>query len=174
VAIDSGNPDFLMERGWGFLNLGILEFKSGSGKDHGQHNFEQAISWMEKAADRKPDDAAIFKEIGNAHAWLADGYFLEDDWQSYLTARQKELETKERWLSIDSKSTAAQYAVAKAKFAVAIGRRKLGQEEKARRLLDEANNILSRLVAIDPANRDWAEMARKIEYHKTGNREIEL
>ena len=174
VAIDSDNPGFLMERGWSFLNLGILEFKSRSGKDHGRRNFERAISWMEKAADRKPDDAAIFKEIGNAHAWLADGYFLEEDWQSYLTARQQELERKERWLSIDSQSTAAQYAVAKAQFAVAIGRRKLGQEAKARRLLDEANNILSRLVAIDPANRDWAEMARKIEYHKTGNRGIEL
>ena len=174
VAIDSDNPGFLMERGWSFLNLGILEFKSRSGNDHGRRNFERAISWMEKAAGKKPDDPAIFKEIGNGYAWLADGYFVEDDWQSYLIARQKELEKKERWLSIDSQSTAAQYAVAKAKFAVAIGRRKLGHEEGAGKLLDEANNILSRLVAIDPANRDWAEMARKIEYHKTGNREIEL
>ncbi|WP_417620980.1 toll/interleukin-1 receptor domain-containing protein [Parasphingorhabdus sp.] len=174
IAIDSDNPDFLMERGWSYLNLGILEFQSRSGNNHGRRNFEQAIAWMARAADKKPNDSEILKEIGNAYAWLADGYFLKDDLNRYLTARQKELETKEHWLAVDSKSTAAQYAVAKAKFAIAIGRRKLGNEGEARQLLNDANNILSKLVAVDPANKDWAEMARKIEYHQTRNREIEL
>ncbi len=177
VAMEPDNPDFLMERGWGHLNLGILEFKSRPDDDqgsHGRRNFEQAVAWMEKAADKRPDDPAIRKEIGNSYAWLADGYFLKDDMSRYLNARQKELEAKQYWLNIDGKSTAAQYAVGKAKFAIAIGQRKLGHEKAARQLLDEANRILSRLVAMDPANRDWADMARKIEYHQTRKREIEL
>ena len=114
------------------------------------------------------------KEIGNAYAWLADGYFLTDDVNRYLTARQKELEAKQYWLRVDAKSTAAQYAVGKAKFAIAIGQRRLGRERTAQQLLKEANMILSRLVAIDPANKDWADMDRKIEYHQRRNREIEL
>ena len=177
VAMEPDNPDFLMERAWGHLNLGILEFKSRPDDDqgsHGRRNFEQAVAWMEKAADKRPDDPAIRKEIGNSYAWLADGYFLKDDMNRYLNARQKELEAKQYWLNIDGKSTAAQYAVGKAKFAIAIGQRKLGREKAARQLLDEANRILSRLVAMDPANRDWADMARKIEYHQTRKREIEL
>ena len=177
VAIDPDNPDFLMERGWSHLNLGILEFKrpsdNGQGSQ-GRRNFEQAIAWMEKAADERPDDPAILKEIGNAYAWLADGYFLTDDVNRYLTARQKELEAKQYWLRVDAKSTAAQYAVGKAKFAIAIGQRRLGRERTAQQLLKEANMILSRLVAIDPANKDWADMDRKIEYHQRRNREIEL
>tara|TARA_R100001244_G_scaffold6593_19_gene8091 strand:+ start:15453 stop:17078 length:1626 start_codon:yes stop_codon:yes gene_type:complete len=177
VAMEPDNPDFLMERGWGHLNLGILEFKSRPDDDqgsHGRRNFEQAVAWMEKAADKRPDDPAIRKEIGNTYAWLADGYFLKDDMNRYLNARQKELEAKQYWLNIDGKSTAAQYAVGKAKFAIAIGQRKLGHEKAARQLLDEANRILSRLVVMDPANQDWADMARKVEYHQTRKREIEL
>ena len=174
IAIRPDNPDYFMERGWGFLNLGILEFKSRSNDGLGRHNFEQAIAWMGKAAEKRPQDSAILKEIGNAYAWLADSYFLDGDWNRYLAARQRELEAKERWLAVDSKSTAAQYAVGKAKFAIAVGRRKLGHEDDAKKLFNDANIIIAKLVALDPTNREWAEMARKIQYQISGNREIKL
>lgn len=172
VAIDPDNADFLMERGWGFLNLGIVQFKSRTDDNLGRRNFRQAIKWMTKAAERRPDDASILKEIGNAHAWIADGYFAQDDLHRYLAARQRELASKEYWLAADSRSTAAQYAVGKAKFAIAIGRRRLGEEEDAKALLKDADGILAKLVALDPANSEWSEMARKIAYHQSTNREI--
>ena len=118
---------------------------------------------MERARVARPDDMAIRKEIGNAHAWLADSYYLAGDKSSYLQARRNELSAKKFWLKSDPENNAAKYAVAKAKYAIAAVDDSPASKVSRETLLFDAQETMDKLRKLDASNRDWNAMGKKIE-----------
>lgn len=177
LAAAPSNPDYMMEKGWGALNIGIIQMKSRQKPDYGQANFAQAITWMERVRKIQPTDGAVVSELGNAWAWLADSRYLQKDYAGSLAARRKELDAKSQIFAADTKNEAARFDVAKAKYAVAANLRKLDRQQQALPLLAEAERDLVTLVNKDPANQQWKtilqmvqELQREGDRHATGNR----
>lgn len=172
VIIDPRNADYIMEMGWGRLNIGIIEIKQRKRNSYGKMNFELAIEWMNKAKKIRPNDIIITKEIGNAYAWLADSHFLLLDKISYLNARQMELAAKEKWLRSDVNNNAAKFAVAKAKFSIAIAHLKGPKKQHGQIMLQQAKLMLETLVEIEPNNKTWFAMSERIKRISSKQKEI--
>ncbi len=167
LAIDPQNPDYLMESGWGYLNLGILKVKTRQKPDFGRAEFEKAIDRIEHALKLRPDNIAIIKEVGNANAWLADSFLLARDFDSSLAARELELASKEEWLARAPANNAAKFAVAKARYAVGYNFILLRKEKQAEELIHQSHLALIELIALEPENRVWRSFNQKIIELKT-------
>jgi tetratricopeptide (TPR) repeat protein len=162
IAIDPASPDYMMEAGFGESNIGKVRLLSRAGPDFGRTQFLKAIAWFEKAARARPRDSAIQDELGNGYANLADSFYLEGDFQRSLAARQRELAFKAAIEASDPANNAARFQRAKAQFAVAANLRKLGRDGEARPLLAVAGRDLGELLALEPRNREWSEVAKRI------------
>lgn len=162
IAIDPTSPDYYMEAGWGEINIGKVRLMSRAGPDFGQPQIRKAIGWFEKAARARPGDAAIEDELGNGYAYLADSYYLTGDFERSLAARQRELALKTSIEVRDPANNAARFQRAKAQYAVADNLKKLRRHGEARALLVVAGRDLGELSALEPRNREWSEVVKRI------------
>jgi hypothetical protein len=163
VAFGPTNPDYMMEMGWGFLNIGIVQLESKQQPDFGENAFAHANKWIKNAAIARPDDPNILNEMGNAAAWLADSRYLKRDFVGSLAARRTELSIKEIISIKKPNDVEASFQLAKAQYAVAANLLKLGQAKEATPLLTESSANLDQLVTLEPANREWREVKSKIK-----------
>jgi tetratricopeptide (TPR) repeat protein len=170
IAIDPQNPNYMMEMGWGALNLGIVQLKSRRGPDYGRRNFEVAINWFQLAQQRQPDDATIREETGNGYAWLADSWYVTEHFKQSLEARLMELEVKSRILASEPQNNAARFAVAKAQFAVAENMIKIGKMAAGTSLLSVAKREMEALLIIESKNQEWQLIKAKIDSRLQGVR----
>lgn len=154
-AIDPENPDYMMEMGWGFLNVGIVELQTRKKPDFGEKSFLSAIEWMTKVSSARNQDLASAGELGNAYAWLADSYYLRNDYNRSLEARRRELAAARRIAAANSESNSARFELAKAQYAVAANLLKLNQKPEAEILLQSSYRQLLELVQLEPSNREW-------------------
>jgi len=163
IAIDPANPDYMMEAGWGEMNIGKVRLMSRTAPEFGQPQFRRAIAWFEQALRARPANPMIEDELANGYAYLADSYYLNHDFAQSLAARQRELAMKTAIEARDPANNAARFQRAKAQYAVAANLRKLGRENEAQALLEIARRDLGSLLAIEPRNREWSEIARRIQ-----------
>lgn len=161
-ALSPENPDYMMEMGWGALNIGIIQLKSRAAPDYGQAQFEIAVRWIKKARNAQPKNTAVISELGGAYAWLADSYFLQENFVQSLAAREAELASKRQVLALDTASAASRFDVAKAQYAVALNLARLGQEIRAAKLLSEAGREMKLLLSIEPQNQEWQIISDRI------------
>lgn len=162
IAIDPANPDYMMEAGWGEINIGKVRLAARARPDFGQPQLRKAIGWFEKAARARPRDTAIQDEVGNGYAYLADSYYLEGNFARSLAARQRELALKTAIEARDPASNAARFQRAKAQYAVAANLAKLGRQGEASVLLAVAGRDLDALLALEPRNREWSDVAERV------------
>lgn len=162
IAIDPTNSDYMMEAGWGEINLGKVRLMSRAGPDFGQPQIRKAIGWFEKAARARPRDSAIEDELGNGYAYLADSYYLSGDFERSLATRRRELALKIAIEARDPANNAARFQRAKAQYAVAVNLGKLGRNAEAQALLAAAARDLGELLALEPRNREWSEVAKRV------------
>ncbi len=158
VAIDPANPKYLLEAGYGQMNLGELQSESKTGPDFGRKRIIAALGWFEKAAARKPGDPDIAGEIANARAWLADSYYQSGDLAQSLAQRRQELAMREKIVAIDPTNNAARFRLAKAQFGVGQNLMETGRKDEARPLLTAARATMVNLVAIEPDNTKWVSI----------------
>ena len=163
IAIDPQNIDYMMEMGWGHLNIGIVQLQSRQEPDFGEQSFVSSIEWMKKAATKRPEDSAITNEIGNAYAWLADSHYLRKDFARSLDARRRELVAKIKVAATDPSNNAAQFELAKARYAVAANLIKLNRNPEALPLLAAAQVQIWKLIKLEPRNREWQAVKSEIE-----------
>lgn len=168
IAVQPRNPDYMMEMGWGHLNIGIVELQSRQKPDFGEHSFNSAIEWIGKASEARRGDASIMNEIGNAYAWLADSHYLRNDFAKSLAARRQELATKQLVSNRDINDAAAKFELAKAQYATAVNLIKLNRVKEAVSLLKSAESQMTRLVALEPNNREWNAVNQQIGRLKEG------
>ncbi len=163
IEIAPDNPDYMMEMGWGHLNIGIVELKSRANTGYGQDNFENASQWMQKARLTRPNDLSIIGELGGANAWLADSYFLQKNYAKSLEARKSELSVKLQILAKDPSNNAARFDVAKAQYAVARNLQMLKKPAAAERYAQQSYLDMTKLLKIEQNNAEWNQVFRKLE-----------
>jgi MTH538 TIR-like domain (DUF1863) len=163
IAAQPENPDYMLEMGWGQLNIGIIRLQSRQKPDFGESAFLSATMWMQKAAKVRPDDAVILNEIGNAYAWLADARLLGKDLVGSLAARRLELSSKARIAERNPADASSAFELAKAQYAVAANLLKLDRSTEAKPLLSAASEQMARLIKVEPENREWRIVNINIE-----------
>lgn len=163
IAVDPENSDYMMEMGWGHLNIGIVQLLSRQKPDYGEKFFLMASEWMQKAASARPSNLAIQKEVGNTYAWLADARYLLGDYAKSLNARQQELAAMRQIAKNSPDSADAKFDVAKAEYAVAVNLTKLNRSGEAKPLLLVAQKQMRQLVALEPSNREWGVVSTEID-----------
>lgn len=163
VTIDPANPKYMMEAGYGQMNLGTIRSLRKIGPDYGRRHVLAALSWFGKAAVKRPGDADIEGQIANAHAWLADSYYIAGDYLRSLEERRYELTGRERIAALDTSDRRARFRVAKAQFSLAKSLIRLDRRGEARPLLVAAHRTMAILVAIEPSDREWRSIVQRIE-----------
>lgn len=169
IARDPQNPAYMMEVGWGFLNVGLIHLQGR--KDHKQARvaFNAALPWFEDAASHGFNRATTKYEIANLLAWLADTYFAEaleaKGGQSktlYRTAadiRARQIELLEELVRADPKNetTKLSFATAQNAYAVTLGR--AGETDQAIRVQRDSEQSLEASCRHDRTNKNWCSLA---------------
>jgi tetratricopeptide (TPR) repeat protein len=163
VAVAPENPKYLMEAGYGQMNLGQLQSLRKAGPDFGRSRIVAALDWFGKAAAKRPDDPEIIGEIANARAWLADSHYLAGDYARSLEERRRELASREKIAALDPASNAARFRVAKAQLGVGWNLVMLRRPAEARPQLTAAHWAMTRLMTIEPDNQQWRTVLLRIE-----------
>jgi tetratricopeptide (TPR) repeat protein len=90
VSMAPGNPDYLMEAGYGASNIGRTRLSGLEDPVAAHQAFSQALGWFERAERARPGDLTALRKQANAHAWLADTFYARRQLGESLTARQRQ------------------------------------------------------------------------------------
>jgi len=144
-----------LQRGYGELNIGILEFENEQFLRAGKI-FDQAIDWFEEAHKRAPNDRPTQGELANAYAWRFDTYYKLDEFEEALAARLKSLRIIRSMIAEEPDDAEAQFSEIIAMRAIALTRCGLGDADGAKLGLAEIEPRMQRLTDLDPDNGEWA------------------
>jgi len=162
VEVDPKSSRAALQRGYGELNIGILEFEKEQYLRAGKI-FDQAIEWFEEAHKRTPDDRPTQGELANAYAWRFDTHYKLDEFEEALAARTKSLRITRSMIAEEPDDTEAQFSEIIAMRAIAMTRCRLGDAENAQSDLAEIVPKMRRLTSIDPGNGEWAAFRDVLE-----------
>ena len=144
------------------MNLGSLRLQSRQHPDFGQADYAQALVWMKRAATAEPGNATIRREISNAHAWIADSYFLQHDFKNSLENRKRQLKYDLDTLAEQPRDNSIRFDTAKARYSIAVNLRRLGQPDEALSYLRSAKRDMDGLLAVENQNQEWRQMNDRI------------
>jgi len=155
IAIDPGNPDFMMERGWGQLNLGIVALNGRKAYAEASAEFREAIGWFARAEQIRKDDPAILTELAKSNAWLADSLMRAKRIEESLAARREQLRISEQLLAADPDNATRIFDLANAERAVGRTTAVAGKPMQGDAIERLAYARAVWLVARDPSNGEW-------------------
>lgn len=155
VAREPRNPDYLTEAAWSAINIGNLQLNGLRDPAAAQRSYEKAILGFTEAARLRPEDEDTHRALANAYAWLADSFFMREDWQRSLAARQRQHDIMERLHRLDPGHADRAYKLALAQRALAASLDKVGETRKAGEMLGKAHATAQRLSQADPRNAEW-------------------
>lgn len=155
VDLDPGNPDYMMEMGWGSLNLGLVELRGANRPSSAQRMFEQSIIWFSKAAAARRNDPSILAELANAYSCLAETFYARELWVEAKASYLDQYRVTRQIRSLEPDNLDVEYRMAIAERAVARLSRRLGDEATARSYLTRSVERSNALVARDPLNAEW-------------------
>jgi tetratricopeptide (TPR) repeat protein len=161
LAIDPYNADFMMESGWGALNIGIAKKDGFEQIAEAKEQFELAIEKFTVALKMRPDNIKTLQEIANAEGWLADCYYAKKLYKKSLDIRMIELSLKQRIVSKQPVNLGAQFQLAKAESAVGRNLMFLNKYPEARIFLKRSFIHLKDIAKNDPKNEFWDYQIRK-------------
>ncbi|HET9638557.1 MAG TPA: TIR domain-containing protein [Allosphingosinicella sp.] len=163
IAIQPGNPDYMLEMGWGAMNRGVVKLHGESDPAAAQALFGEAILWFGRVTSRRQGDAAALRELANAYASLAESYYVRKLFRPALAAYRRQLEITRRINRIDPENREDVFRLAIAERAVAKLSSLVGEENGATDLLRQSYRRTACLSARDPANVEWRQFKAKIE-----------
>jgi len=157
-------PDSLrsdMERGFGALNLGIVNFRTAKDQKRVMEQFETAIAWFTRALERAPDDEFVQEELANAYAWLSNVHYNASEYEQALAAQQANAGFRRALAAARPQDRERQYDLLVARRALALTHIRLGRRLDAAADLRALAREAEALSASDPENRSWSEFADK-------------
>lgn len=163
IEIDAQNPDYMMEMGWGALNLGLVELRGSARPDSAQKLFERAILWFTRASQARKNDPSILRELANAYSYLGESYYARQLWREARSTYVRQYGVIRRLSAAHPKDADLQYRMAIAERAVARLSEKLGDKDEARRLLQVALQRSQALASFDERNAEWLLLKIKVE-----------
>jgi len=163
IAIAPDNPDYMMETGWGALNLGIVQLQGRRDPLAAEASFRAASDWFDRVARIRPGDQGVRGEQAKAYAWLADAFLARDQFPQSLAARRRELALRARLHRAAPGDMARLFDLAKAERSVGRVSSILGDRRAAAPLLVRAYQRAGRLALHDPSNQSWLLLKAKLE-----------
>jgi tetratricopeptide (TPR) repeat protein len=155
VSIDPGNPDYLMEAGYGASNIGRIRLQGLADPVGAHRSFSRALQWFERAERARPGDQTARRKQANAHAWLADTFYVRGQSGESRKARLQQHAISESL----SRSNPADMELL---FDLVRAQRGVGVHPGGTDYLLSAIENARRLAAHDPSNQDWLIMKATI------------
>jgi tetratricopeptide (TPR) repeat protein len=154
-ATNPANQDYMAQIAWAAVDLGNVQLNGSGDAEAAQRSYEKAVTWFSRAAQARPRDARAQLAHANAYGWLADSFFMRSLWRQSLQARLKQYRIVEDLHRTDPSSVESKYRLALAGRGAARSYAKLGESERARRLMHEAYRRSDELIKHDPGNAEW-------------------
>jgi tetratricopeptide (TPR) repeat protein len=158
-AMDSDNPDWILEVSYSHNNLAAVQLDSGMGINESiLEHVAEAIRLMEIVVALKPDDKDVASAYATTLAWAADAQFQACNLEDAIDFRRKTKTLSEFAMHADPANNDLKKQYAYALTGVARLQSIMGQTGLARQNLELAINILKQLVALDPSNFHYREL----------------
>lgn len=155
IRLEPDNPDYMLAVGGAAINLGNVQFQGARDYAAAQRSYEQAAQWFARAAGARPAETHIRWDLANAHAHLADSFFMREMWRESLEARLRQYRIVERLHRAEPANFETGFRFALAQRAVSRSYAKVGDRDNARLRMFSAHDWAQRLAARDPRNADW-------------------
>lgn len=163
IALEPGNPDYMMEMGYAASNLGTVQLNGIKNPVAAESFYRDAVRWFQRAAEKTPRNADALRNLGNAYAWLADSFYARRMWTESYAARRAEYAINQKLYAADPDNADKAYVLAIAERALSRHPALLSDPKTASDLLLSAYRRVRALVLRDPANTEWARFAAKVE-----------
>jgi tetratricopeptide (TPR) repeat protein len=161
--LQPSTPKYVGEVAYAESNLGELALTAPARPEPARAHFLNALHWFERVGKMDPASRTWREEEANAHAWLADTWFLQGNYDEARRERLAELELKSRLVAIDPQNRDYRYARVVTLRGLASVELKQDRYQAALALLDEARATLAELVRLDPENSIWLYQAVRVE-----------
>jgi hypothetical protein len=165
-----GNPNYLMRAASAAIDLGNVHLRHTHDYEAAQQAYERALALMAQAVRLRPGDAHILLGQANAYGYLADTFYYRERWMESLAARASQRDLVARLRDRSPGDADVCFRLAAADRGLAYSLLQTDRPAVARSHLKAAYVVMSRLAAIDPANREWDSLRTKIlnDYSRFG------
>ena len=166
------NADYMTEAAWSAINVGNVQLNGVRDFDGAERSYRVAISRFERALRVRPRDESLIRAWANAYGWLADSFYMRQQWRQALEARLRQHGIVERLHRADPANLENAFRLAIAHRAVAVALLKVGDTAAARPHMINAHSWSVRLARSDPRNAEWllfrAQVGCELYYRDIG------
>jgi tetratricopeptide (TPR) repeat protein len=155
VLIAPGNPDYLMEAGYGASNIGRVRLQGLSDPIAARQSFSRSLRRFEQAERARPGDQTARRKQANAYGWLADSFYARRQWRESLAARLRQHAISESLATEHPADMELLYDLVRAQRAVGLMTAIASSRSAGAPYLLRALENARRLTAHDPSNQDW-------------------
>ncbi len=165
-ALDSRNPDWLLEIGYADSNLGMFALRTSKDTAQAERLFSLALAHFKAATFYRPNDHDIQYTIADTYAWLSDVYRVKGAFTEALHYRFLQRQSLEGILRQDPRDFDSRQAMAYNVFSVARIGLAQGRLQDAISGFDEAVRSDRLLNEEVPENKKVSTQIRLIELFK--------
>lgn len=155
VSLAPGNPDYLMEAGYGPSNIGRARLQGLGDPIAARESFVRALRWFERAERARPGDQTARRKQANAHAWLADTHYARGQLRESLAERLRQHAISQALAAERPADMELLYDLVRAQRSVGGVTAIVSRGQAGRSYLLRALENARRLTAHDPSNQDW-------------------
>jgi hypothetical protein len=155
IGLESGNPDYMMEMGWGAQNLGAVQLNGTRDFDAAQRSFEEAARWFRRAGSVPSARQAAQQEEANALGWLADSFYARRMWRRSLTARLQQYRISKSLFVADPANVVRAFRLAISERAVAQTATHARAPALSRQFMRDAYARAQWLTTRERENAEW-------------------
>lgn len=155
VAIEPGNTDYVMEAGYGASNIGRIRLHGLRDPVAAREAFLRALRWFERAERARPGDRLARRKQANAHAWLADTFYVQRQWRESLAARLRQHAISEALAVSYPADMELLFDLVRAERGVGLLTAMVVDRLAGMSYLLRAFENARRLTTHDPSNQDW-------------------
>lgn len=153
VAADPRRKDWQMEGGYAESNLGTLALQAEKRFDAAESAFGRSLAYFEAARRLAPNDAGVWRELADAHGWLADTARAQGHLDQAYAERLRERALLERLVAADPRNAKLAMALVGSTVGIARLELMLGRQGEAIARLRSAKVTIDALAGRDPDNK---------------------
>jgi len=153
VAMEPGNPKWLMEESYAYSNLAALNVERGGADPEGAlANIRTAVEINQQVLQMEPDNPVYQAELGTALAWLADTQLMVCDLGGALISRQESVAVAQKQVEANPGNATLKTDYAGALTGLANVASQVGLTEMAVENFGKAKEIFGQMSIIEPSN----------------------
>ncbi|NWK97567.1 hypothetical protein DM806_18230 [Sphingobium lactosutens] len=162
VDLQPENEKYWRELSYAQGNICTIAIDEGHRRTPDLDSCRQALETMQRVRQMMPDDQAVAADLANRHAWMADALRMRGERNAALKQRQQQGAILQALIRKDPKNATYVQDWMLARYSMSQLLYQIGQKPRAESLREEARKDVDRLVASDPANKDWRVWQAKL------------